>query len=324
MRAPSPEHAAVTDSQHSQADTLAFASLALRPEILSAVAALNYDAMTPVQAKSLPALIEGRDLLAQAKTGSGKTAAFAISLLNRLDESAYHTQALVICPTRELAEQVAEEIRRLARGIPNVKTLTLCGGRPMGPQLASLKRAPHIVVGTPGRLLKHLAKETLRIDRVETLVLDEADRMLDMGFIPDVKRIIRHNKPVGERQTLLFSATFNDDVLNLVNNWTRDAEFIEIEAEQLTTDKVDQTVFMVSADEKLNVICNYIQKNGVERAIIFGNRRDETRRLQETLRRLAIKCALLSGEVPQHKRIKTLEGFKKGDIQIASTPNDAI
>jgi len=210
-----------------------------------------------------------------------------------------------------------EKDARLLTVHTGLQVYSVMGGMDYQKQKTHLRdKVVDILVATPGRLIDFLGSKDVFLDQVETLVIDEADRMLDMGFIPDVKRIIRYNKPVGERQTLLFSATFNQDVLNLVNNWTKEAEYIEIEAEQLTTDKVEQTVYMVSSDEKLTVICNYIKKNGVKRAIIFGNRRDETRKLQETLRRIGIKCALLSGEVPQHKRIKTLENFKNGEIQI--------
>ena len=160
------------DHQATPMNAAAFATLSLRPELLASIATLAYDSMTPVQAQALPHLLSGKDLIAQAKTGSGKTAAFAIGLLNKLDAQLYSTQALVLCPTRELAEQVAAEIRRLASAIPNIKLLTLCGGKPMGPQLASLRRDPHIVVGTPGRILKHLEKETLYLNTVETLVLE--------------------------------------------------------------------------------------------------------------------------------------------------------
>jgi ATP-independent RNA helicase DbpA len=163
-----------------------FTDLALRPELQVSITTLGYEVMTPVQEQTLPHLLSGKDLIAQAKTGSGKTAAFAIGLLNKLEAQSYCTQALVLCPTRELADQVAAEIRRLASTIPNTKLLTLCGGKPMGPQLASLRRDPHIIVGTPGRILKHIEKETLHLEKVETLVLDEADRMLDMGFHDDI------------------------------------------------------------------------------------------------------------------------------------------
>ena len=161
--------------------------------------------MTQIQAQSLPQILNGKDVVAQAKTGSGKTAAFGIGLLHTLDEQRYVTQALVLCPTRELADQVSKEIRRLARPIANTKLSTLCGGTPMGPQLASLEHQPHIVVGTPGRILKHVQQGSLLLDNVKTLVLDEADRMLDMGFHDDIMKII--NFTPREKQTLLFSAT---------------------------------------------------------------------------------------------------------------------
>ncbi|MFT6056848.1 MAG: ATP-independent RNA helicase DbpA, partial [Pseudohongiellaceae bacterium] len=186
-----------------------FSALTLRVELPAAIDSLDYESMTPIQAKALPVMLAGKDVLAQANTGSGKTAAFAIAMLNKLEEQRYQTQGIVICPTRELADQVADEIRRLARTIANVKVLTLCGGKPFGPQLASLQRAPHIVVGTPGRLLKHLEKESLILSNIDTLVLDEADRMLDMGFSEDISRIISFIPE--RRQTLLFSATYPDE-----------------------------------------------------------------------------------------------------------------
>lgn len=303
----------MTDSQHSQADTLAFASLALRPEILSAVAALNYDAMTPVQAQSLPALIEGRDLLAQAKTGSGKTAAFAISLLNRLDESAYHTQALVICPTRELAEQVAEEIRRLARGIPNVKTLTLCGGRPMGPQLASLKRAPHIVVGTPGRLLKHLAKETLRIDRVETLVLDEADRMLGMGFVEDIDDIDDYLPT--SRQTLLFSATYPDEIAALSAEFQSDPVDIRVESDAANA-QITQKFYSVERGARLELITRLLAAHRPESTLIFCNQKHQCEQLKDDLWREDLHALALHGDMEQFERDRTLIQFSNRSSSI--------
>mgnify|MGYP000090625659 CR=1 FL=1 len=296
----------------------------LDDRLLHAIADLGFKYCSPIQGASLPHTLQGKDFIGKAQTGTGKTAAFLITtiqnfLLNPIPESdryASEPRALIIAPTRELVMQI-EKDARLLTAHTGLQVYSVMGGMDYQKQKTHLRdKVVDILVATPGRLIDFLGSKDVFLDQVETLVIDEADRMLDMGFIPDVKRIIRYNKPVGERQTLLFSATFNQDVLNLVNNWTKEAEYIEIEAEQLTTDKVDQTVFMVSSDEKLTVICNYIKNNGVKRAIIFGNRRDETRKLQETLRRIGIKCALLSGEVPQHKRIKTLENFKNGDIQI--------
>ena len=193
-----------------------FSSLALSADFLANLESLEYLTMTPVQAQSLPAIMQGKDILAQAKTGSGKTAAFGIGVLQKLDPQTYQTQALILCPTRELADQVSKEIRRLARPIQNTKILTLCGGAPIGPQLASLEHQPHIVVGTPGRILKHLQKGSLKLSNLTTLVLDEADRMLDMGFQEDINRII--DKTPTSRQTLLFSATYADAIKSISNN----------------------------------------------------------------------------------------------------------
>jgi len=296
----------------------------LDDRLLHGIADLGFKYCSPIQGASLPHTLQGKDFIGKAQTGTGKTAAFLITtiqnfLLNPIPESDRYSsepRALIIAPTRELVMQIEKDARLLTKHT-GLQVYSVMGGMDYQKQKTHLRdKVVDILVATPGRLIDFLGSKDVYLDQVETLIIDEADRMLDMGFIPDVKRIISYNKKVGDRQTLLFSATFNQDVLNLVNNWTKDAEYIEIEAEQLTTDKVEQTVFMVSSDEKLTVICNYIKNNGVQRAIIFGNRRDETRKLQETLRRIGIKCALLSGEVPQHKRIKTLENFKNGDIQI--------
>ncbi len=290
-----------------------FSTLPLRQEILSAIAALNYEAMTPVQAQSLPCLLEGRDLLAQAKTGSGKTAAFAISLLNRLDETAYHTQALILCPTRELAEQVAEEIRRLARGIPNVKTLTLCGGRPMGPQLASLKRAPHIVVGTPGRLLKHLNKETLKVDRVETLVLDEADRMLGMGFIDDIDDIDDYLP--ASRQTLLFSATYPDEIASLSNEFQSDPIDIRVDANE-SNSQITQKFYSVDRGDRLELVSRLLAAHRPESTLIFCNQKHQCEQLKDDLWGKDLHALALHGDMEQYQRDRTLIQFSNQSSSI--------
>jgi ATP-independent RNA helicase DbpA len=187
-----------------------FSILPLRAELQDNLASLEYHLMTPIQHESLPVILEGKDLIAQGKTGSGKTAAFGLGVLQQLDPTRFHVQTLVLCPTRELADQVAQELRRLARQIPNVKILTLCGGQPLGPQIGSLEHGAHIVVGTPGRIEEHLRKGTLRLDRLQSLVLDEADRMLEMGFQPAVDAIVEQTP--NTRQTLLFSATYPREI----------------------------------------------------------------------------------------------------------------
>ena len=190
-----------------------FSSVAISPDMLKTLSSLGYEHMTPIQARALPNILEMKDVIAQAKTGSGKTAAFGIGLLAKLDVKLQNVQCLVLCPTRELAEQISQEIRRLARLMPNVRILTLCGGKPTRPQAISLANGAHIVVGTPGRILDHTKRGTLNLAKVNTLVLDEADRMLDMGFHEDLTSIIS-NVPKA-RQTLLFSATYSEDIVNI-------------------------------------------------------------------------------------------------------------
>lgn len=301
-----------------------FHELNLDDRIMHAISDLGYQYCSPIQAESLPVTLTGRDVIGKAQTGTGKTAAFLITILQYLlkhpialeDRFASEPRALIIAPTRELAMQIESDAIELIK-YSDLCAFSVVGGLDYQTQKDFLlNNVIDILVATPGRLIDFLNSKDVYLDQVEILVLDEADRMLDMGFIPDVKRIIRHNRPIQDRQTLLFSATFNQDVLNLSNMWTENAGFIEIEPETLTTDRVDQKVFMVSAEDKLKVICNYLTQHKIDRAIIFGNRRDETRRLEETLKKKGFSAALLSGEVPQTKRVRTLENFKSGKIKI--------
>src|ERR1700756_505466 len=196
-----------------------FSELPLPPATLANLTQLGYVEMTPIQAASLPIALAGQDLIAQAKTGSGKTAAFSLALLARLDARKFDTQAMVLCPTRELADQVTQEIRRLARAEENIKVLTLTGGAPMRPQTASLEHGAHIIVGTPGRIMDHLERGSLALGALNTLVLDEADRMLDMGFFDDIATVVKQCPK--ERQTLLFSATYPAGIAKLSERFLR-------------------------------------------------------------------------------------------------------
>ena len=223
-------------------DKNAFARLALTPRQLDNLTQLGYLAMTPVQAASLPAALAGDDLIVQASTGSGKTAAFALALLARLDVSLNAIQALVLCPTRELADQVASEVRRLARSEDNVKTITLVGGAALQGQRASLAHGAHIVVGTPGRVLDHLTRDTLDLSALKTLVLDEADRMLDMGFHDDIAAIAKHCP--AQRQTLLYSATYPDGIAQLAQRFMRTPKTIKLAAQHAAT-KIEQRFYEV-------------------------------------------------------------------------------
>ncbi len=294
-----------------------FSKLTLRSELQSSIALLGYESMTPVQEQTLPYLLKGKDLIAQAKTGSGKTASFAIAVLNKLEAESYFTQALVLCPTRELADQVSAEIRRLASTIPNVKLLTLCGGKPMGPQLASLRRAPHIVVGTPGRILKHLEKETLKLEQVETLVLDEADRMLDMGFHDDIMEIISETAEV--RQTLLFSATYPEGIKQISSKVQADPIDIRVEASHHSPD-IEQTFFEIDKRERTDALFKLIAHFKPESSLVFCNTKQQCHEVASELRKHDLHALALHGDLEQFERDQVLTQFagKSCSILIAT------
>jgi len=273
--------------------------------------------MTPIQAQSLPAILKGKDLLAQAKTGSGKTAAFGIGLLHNLESQTYQTQTLVLCPTRELADQVSKEIRRLARAIPNTKILTLCGGKPLGPQLASLEHQPHIVVGTPGRVLKHLEKGSLKLNGLKTLVLDEADRMLDMGFHEDIMRII--DMMPRKRQTLLFSATYPEEIKEISNAIQNDP--VDIRVETLHDDKkIKQIFYEIPKGERTKTLVAVLQHYRPESSVVFCNRKQQVKELADELWQQGFHALALHGDLEQKERDQVLVQFsnKSSSILIAT------
>lgn len=294
-----------------------FLSLPLAPELLANIQSLDYRVMTTIQAQSLPAILKGEDVLAQAKTGSGKTAAFAIGVLHILEVQAYLTQALVLCPTHELTDQISKEMRRLARVIPNINILTLCGGKPMGPQLASLERQPHIVVGTPGRILKHLEKGTLILDRLKMLVLDEADRMLDMGFYEDIMRII--DRAPRQRQTLLFSATYPDEIKNISH--TIQNSPIEIRVESLHGNEVIKQIFYeVEKDARMKALVALLHHYHPQSCVVFCNRKQQCQELAEALCQQGFHALALHGDLEQNERDQVLVRFcnKSSSILIAT------
>lgn len=273
--------------------------------------------MTPIQAHSLPAMLAGRDVLAQAKTGSGKTAAFALGLLHRLDPRSGQTQALVLCPTRELAEQVSNEIRRLARALPNTKLTTLCGGKPMAAQLGSLEHAPHIVVGTPGRILAHLEKGSLDLGGIKTLVLDEADRMLDMGFYDDIMQII--GKTPAQRQTLLFSATYPDEIQYISASVQRDPLDVRIETAHENR-KIEQIFYEIDKGERSKTLVALLQHYNPESAVVFCNRKQQCQELADELWQQGFHALALHGDLEQKDRDQVLIQFanKSSSILIAT------
>jgi len=273
--------------------------------------------MTPIQAQSLPAILNGKDLLAQAKTGSGKTAAFAIGLLHKLEAKTYLTQSLVLCPTRELADQVSKEIRRLARAIPNTKILTLCGGKPIVPQLASLEHSPHIVVGTPGRILKHLEKGSLKLDSLNMLVLDEADRMLDMGFHEDIMRIIDFMPQ--QRQTLLFSATYPDKIKEISDAIQNDPVDIRVEISH-DSRQIKQIFYEIEKGERTRTVISLLQHYRPESSVVFCNRKHQCKELAEELWQQGFHALALHGDLEQKDRDQVLVQFsnKSSSILIAT------
>jgi len=291
----------------------AFNTLSLRPELLASVEALEFDAMTAIQAQSLPELLDGKDVIAQAKTGSGKTVAFGLGLLNKLDIRTFETQALVLCPTRELAEQVTTEIRGLASQLANIKVLSLCGGKAIGPQLASLKRAPHIVVGTPGRILKHLGKQTLKLDGLQTLVLDEADRMLDMGFQDDIMAIIAQTPQT--RQTLLFSATYPDGIQSISRTVQREPVDIRVADEEDKPD-IEQHFIRVDQGRRAEILYKVIAHYRPESCLVFCNTKQQCDELAKTLKGRDLHVGALHGDLEQFERDQVLARFAGKSLSI--------
>ena len=287
-----------------------FSQLPLSAAALANLERLGYLGMTPVQAAALPIALAGHDLIAQAKTGSGKTAAFALALLNRLklDDPAlrFKVQALVLCPTRELADQVAVEIRRLARSEDNVKTLTLCGGAPMHTQKASLEHGAHVVVGTPGRIIDHLERGHLVLDALNTLVLDEADRMLDMGFFDDIAKVAKQCPK--ERQTLLFSATYPEGIVKLSQQFMRAPKEVKVQA-QHSASQIEQRFFEVKNDERLHTVSLLLNHFRPVSTLAFCNTKQQCRDLVDVLLAQGFSALALHGELEQRERDQVLVQF---------------
>jgi ATP-independent RNA helicase DbpA len=284
----------------------AFSQLPLSAAALANLDQLGYTSMTPIQAASLPIALAGHDLIAQAKTGSGKTAAFALALLHRLDVRNFGVQAMVLCPTRELADQVTQEIRRLARAEDNIKILSLCGGIPMRPQIASLEHGAHIVVGTPGRLMDHLERGTLQLGALNTLVLDEADRMLDMGFFDDIAYVAKQCPK--ERQTLLFSATYPPGIAKLSEQFLRKPREVKL-VEQHDNSKIRQRFYEVSDDERLHAVGLLLNHYRPVSTLAFCNTKQQCRDLLDVLRAQGFNALALHGELEQRERDQVLVQF---------------
>ncbi|MBL0421885.1 ATP-dependent RNA helicase DbpA [Ramlibacter sp. AW1] len=290
-----------------------FDSLPLSPATLENLRQLGYLEMTPIQAASLPAALLGKDLIAQAKTGSGKTAAFALALLANLNARRFAVQSLVLCPTRELADQVTSEIRRLARSEDNVKVVTLSGGVPLRGQTASLGHGAHVVVGTPGRVMDHLDRGNLSLEALNTLVLDEADRMLDMGFSADIEKVARQCP--SSRQTLLFSATYPEGIAQLAARFLREPVTVKVDA-QHGGEQIEQRWYEVGESERLRAVARLLDHFRPERTLAFCNTRARCRELANLLQAQGYSALALHGDLEQRERDQVLVQFANGSTSV--------
>ena len=292
----------------------AFNSLDLNPEFLENLQSLGYESMTPIQAQSLPLILSGRDVIAQGKTGSGKTAAFGLGILTKIEVKRFCAQALVLCPTRELADQVSAEIRRLARSIANIKVLTLCGGSPVRSQVGSLEKGVHIVVGTPGRVEDHLKRETLDLQFLQTLVLDEADRMLDMGFEESLDVILK--QVPDQRQTLLLSATYPEKIQSIAKRVMSEPEMIVVDSSHDEA-TIEQHFFKIpNGEQRLNALKLLLLKQQPESALVFCATRQDVREVVDQLHDLGFSVLPLHGELDQRDRDQTLIRFSNRSIMV--------
>lgn len=300
-----------------------FQTLNLHPQLKQAIDALEFKQMTPIQQKVLKYTLAGHDAIGRAQTGTGKTAAFLISIINDLLNNPISQQrfrgeprALILAPTRELAIQIENDAKDLTK-FSGLNVVTLVGGVDFDKQRKQLdENFVDIVVATPGRLIDFTEQKEVWLDQIEFLVIDEADRLLDMGFIPSVKRIVRYSPRKEQRQTLLFSATFSYDVLNLAQQWLYEPVTVEIEPEKKTNADVEQRVYMVANQDKYKLLREVLRDEPIEKVMIFANRRDQVRKLYDHLKRDGYKVVMLSGEIAQDRRLKMLDQFKSGQHNI--------
>ncbi|WP_306518859.1 ATP-dependent RNA helicase DbpA [Rheinheimera sp.] len=293
---------------------LTFASLALPQALVENLTGMGYTEMTPIQAASLPKILSGKDIIGQGKTGSGKTAAFGLGILGKLEVKRFRVQSLVLCPTRELADQVAGEIRKLGRSIHNIKVLTLCGGVPFGPQLGSLEHGAHIIVGTPGRVEEHLTKGSLKLDDLTTLVLDEADRMLEMGFQPALDAIVAFAPK--QRQTLLFSATYPKQIEAMAAALMQNPELIKVESSHNNL-SISQHFFKVNSNaDRLQAVKRLLLAHKPVSSVVFCNTRKETQEVADALHDAGFSVLALHGDLEQRDRDQTLVRFASKSVSV--------
>ena len=300
---------------------MAFAQLQLAPPIARAVAEMGYESMTPIQAQAIPVVLAGRDVMGAAQTGTGKTAAFALPLLQRMmkhenastSPARHPVRALVLLPTRELADQVAQQVKLYAK-YTNLRSAVVFGGMDMKPQTLELKAGVEVLVATPGRLLDHIEAKTAVLNQVEYVVLDEADRMLDIGFLPDLQRILSYLPK--QRTTLLFSATFSPEIKRLASSYLQNPTTIEVARSNATASTVEQHFYSVSEDNKRHALHQILKSRGMKQAFVFVNSKLGCARLARSLEREGLKTAALHGDKSQDERLKALDAFKKGEVDL--------
>ncbi|TFL13071.1 DEAD/DEAH box helicase [Pusillimonas caeni] len=302
-------------------DTPTFSDFGLHPSILQAIAATGYTTPTPIQSQAIPVVIQGRDVMGAAQTGTGKTAAFTLPILHRLmalantsaSPARHPVRALILTPTRELADQVADSVAKYRQGTP-LRSAVVFGGVDIGPQRDALRRGCEVLIATPGRLLDHVEQRNVNLSQVGILVLDEADRMLDMGFLPDLERIVRL-LPV-KRQTLLFSATFSSEIRKLARASLNTPVEIEVAARNATADTVSQIAYPLSGDDKRAAVVHLVKSRGLNQVIVFSNTKIGTSRLARQLERDGVKAESIHGDKSQLDRMKALEAFKAGELEV--------
>jgi len=291
-----------------------FDSLGLSPEIMRAIAQREIEVSTPVQAGCIPPLMDWKDVVAKAPTGTGKTFAFGIPIVEHIDPESESVQAVILSPTRELAIQIRDEIRDLAAFKPGVRTVCLYGGQPIGKQIDALKKRPQIVVATPGRLSDHMKRRTVRVEDVQTVILDEADRMLDMGFIHDVTRLL--DKMSNRRNLGLFSATISREVMDIAWVYQRDAEEITVRPDEKNKPDIKQFRMDVSFDGKAEAIAKILSETGFDRCMVFCNTKGNTERITKFLQMRGIDAQCIHGDIPQRKREQVMDRFRKGELRV--------
>ena len=291
-----------------------FDTLGLSPEMMRAIAQREIEESTPVQAGCIPPMLAWKDIVAKAPTGTGKTFAYGIPIVEHIDPESEKVQAVILAPTRELAIQITDEVRYLASYKPGVRTVCLYGGAPINRQIDALKKRPQMVVATPGRLSDHMKRRTVRVDTVETVVLDEADRMLDMGFIHDVTRLLDR---MDKRKNLgLFSATISREVMDIAWVYQRDAEEITVREDEENKPDIKQFRMDVSFDGKAEAIEKILKETGFERCMVFCNTKGNTERITKFLQMRGIDAGCIHGDIPQKKREQVMDRFRRGELSV--------